>query len=265
MTFAPFQRWRPNGTTMYESHPCTPLRFERSGVVTAGGHGFSLVELIVVIGIIAVLVSILLPAVRAAHESSQRTQCASQLRQVGVALSMYTTANKGWLPAWSGWHTWPRGQPGDDEEGPAWTIELIPFIGPPDSAVYHCPSFPARCDNYFLAAVWADANHKHAMKLTDVKMSSRFVVSGDVTQPQTYAPPYGYNPRPVPDCDLSDEGIDLLAFPDDGGFLMHRGGNNVMFDDFHVEAFRAFDPSSMTFDPTQMRSWQEVHDSAQNP
>lgn len=225
--------------------------------------GFSLIELLVVIGVIAILIAMLLPALRVARESAQRTQCASQLRQIGTALSMYVNANKGWLPAWSGWHTWPPGLPGD-EPGPAWTIELLPYIGPPDSPVYHCPSFPAPWRSYFLSAVWAGAHHQQAMKLSDVKMNSRFVLSGDCTQSWIYPAPYGLGSHGEPDCDLSDEGVACLCFPSDGGFLMHRGGNNVLFDDMHVEAFREFDRTAMTFDPVQMRSWQETHDSAAN-
>jgi type II secretory pathway pseudopilin PulG len=226
--------------------------------------GYTLVELLIVIGIVVLLLAILLPMVRVARETSQRTQCASQLRLVGSALAAYASANHGWLPAWSGWHTWPRGQPGD-QDGPAWTIELIPYIGQPDSAVYRCPSFPGHCPNYFLAAVWASVNHRHAMKLADVKMTSRFVLSGDVTQSQTYVPPFGGNPHPLPDFDLSDEVTDLLCFPDEGGFLMHRGGNNVLFDDGHVDTWEKFDPKQLTFDPVRMRSWQDVRDDAQGP
>jgi hypothetical protein len=108
----------------------------------------------------------------------------------------------------------------------------------------------------------ANSKHQHAMKLTDVKMGSRFVLSGDVTQTRTYTPPYGYGTRPFPDMDLSDEVSQLLCFPEDGGFLMHRGGNNVLFDDFHVETVRSFDPQCLTFDPQTMRSWQQVRQSA---
>lgn len=61
-------------------------------------HAFTLVEVLVVIGIIAVLVSMLLPALNGAMRSSRRAACASNLRQVGIAIHAYSLDYRGAIP-----------------------------------------------------------------------------------------------------------------------------------------------------------------------
>src|SRR5688572_31336256 len=114
--------------------------------------GFTLVELLVVIGIIAVLVSILLPTLASARRSAGGVKCMASLRELGNALAMYSGKNKGWYPI--GHYSVPAAWASDGVNQKRWPdflakyVHKVPYLGQYDkyrgnSVLWGCPLFQA--------------------------------------------------------------------------------------------------------------------------
>src|SRR5262245_35539323 len=84
---------------------------ELPAVSRCKGAAFTLVELLVVIGIIAVLVAMLLPSLNKARASASRIACASNLRQITISMVMFANEHRGSLPtSHRNWRTVGAGQ-----------------------------------------------------------------------------------------------------------------------------------------------------------
>lgn len=120
---------------------------------TRPSRAFTLVELLVVIAIIGILIALLLPAIQAAREAARRSQCSSQLRQIGLGIHNYSDSS-------GRKNTFPVGALDNNKFG--LFVELLPYIelntiykeldfSKPSSgsshrktvvAMYVCPSYP---------------------------------------------------------------------------------------------------------------------------
>jgi prepilin-type N-terminal cleavage/methylation domain-containing protein len=113
----------------------SPFALER-GQASRQRFGFTLLELLVVIAIIALLASMLLPALTRAKETSRAASCKSNLRQLSIASATYSLDYKGKLPYFL---SWLYAKPGNLTTG-----QLYPYLK--TKAVYLCPTDKSAMD-----------------------------------------------------------------------------------------------------------------------
>jgi prepilin-type N-terminal cleavage/methylation domain-containing protein/prepilin-type processing-associated H-X9-DG protein len=116
-----------------------------------GGGGFTLIELLVVIAIIALLLAVVMPALRKAKELAKQVTCAAHQRGFGYAFLSYLEDNEGkshWGPNYGLWYkVGLSGEMFDKDDGSAyWGIAYYPYAE--DMDVFHCPS-ARRVDDWY--------------------------------------------------------------------------------------------------------------------
>ena len=176
------------------------------------GSAFTLVELLVVIGIISILIGIMLPTLSRAREAANKTKCLANLRTLGQAMVMYANVSKGWLPNMN---------PANTVNDPAAATEVLVALNRDHiraPATFHCPS-----DHDPVPAKIETADY-------DVPNSAR-------TSYEFYSvwwlPEFGPKITKVKDAPIAwdlDGGYDLIRRQNHS-----RKGGNVVFSDGHAE------------------------------
>jgi len=241
---------------------------------------FTLIEMLVVIAIIALLVSLISPAVSGAMDRAKGMRCLSNLRQLNVALLAYAADTDG-LP------------PKDQNEGsPAvtnghrnrWYTEnfLGPYLGqtialfvkdpsgsyeiPPPNTVLACPSRTVGFDNQRILKSWLGMNNEWNGKRFVTPMDNnlrnqpgRFsLVDKPLNKVVSFADSTNFGLNPVSNYTVNDAS-GFVGLNEFGGFNpRHRGGANYAFLDGHVRWVK--DPDQAFFDKELFLVPNKLHD-----
>jgi prepilin-type processing-associated H-X9-DG protein/prepilin-type N-terminal cleavage/methylation domain-containing protein len=255
------------------------------------GQGFTLVELLVVIGIITVLIALLLSALSGVREQANRIKCGANLRSIGQAMTMYVQQ----------YRFYPGGRLEGFTEAAVWPVRLRPLLGG-GRDVFHCPS---RDDRFR----WSDSGPEPVVQARDRFLAVGYEPGEPLVHWQAHFS-YGYNssctdgvqlpalqkglgiePRipnvfQHPSCGEMPASrvrrpAEMIAVADSDGNgrtdfkiiprkssdvlpgRIHGGGANVLFCDGHVAWYRqedlAIGESTTLADVPKIRMWNNDH------
>ncbi len=209
-------------------------------------RGFTLIELLVVIAVIALLLAILMPALRAARKQAQAVMCKSNLRQVGLAANLYAEEYDFYVP---------RGLAGGT--GKAWFQLFMPLLAQRpinndyrNVDIYRCPGYPDKEQTVCYVVNGWDFEDKNDMTGYEILLPSKLsectqraytiFLTDNEDGPWRHivrkANDPGHNrcdvwtPSHLPDSDDEDvtQGRRVAR-------ARHRKGSNCLFLDWHVE------------------------------
>ena len=183
-------------------------------------HGFTLIELLVVIAIIAILASILFPVFSKAREKARQAGCASNIRQISLAIQMYAEDYDETYPLMS----YPAGNSGNKY----WYQAIYPFIQ--STKIFACPDDSSTMmpgDQYTADGIWVSNKLKNSYAYN---YQLKGVTMAAVTSPSDL----------FMNWDASTASVDTDNLPETNNRYrtvvpIHTGGDNYAFADGHVK------------------------------
>lgn len=206
-------------------------------------HGFTLVEVLIVLVIIGILAAVVLPVFARAREAAHTTTCAGNLRQIGLAMRLYVQDNNRFYPPI---YDYPVRAEYPNYECSYWVERIYPYVKSPQ--IFECPAFE---------------EGEYRAGCPTKEGSNRFDGSYDLNSPQVGfelrngRPTMTANSRPVHEVRYTRPTSTILALDGDGYFVNpgtqqppfqgtegllkygvnphHNNGSNAVFADGHVK------------------------------
>jgi prepilin-type N-terminal cleavage/methylation domain-containing protein/prepilin-type processing-associated H-X9-DG protein len=219
------------------------------GLITEDGRAFTLLELLMVIAMIAILASLLLPALSRSKTSAERIECGNNLRQLGLAAQLYWDDNSGNSFRWRGattnggqvyWFGWLQDGPEGARQFDPGAGALYPYLG--GRGVEVCPAFNYAAPYLKLKAVGSSYGYGYNLSLsapvdqpdvnvTRINNPSDLVILADAAQINTFQAPAS------PQHPMLEE-FYYVSTNEPTVHFRHARSANAVFMDGHIAAER---------------------------